>query len=289
MTIIMIRFGPSGNSQSFYDDGFKSSVQMPKWLREKGLDAYEYSCSKGVRIGQEKAIEMGIEAEKNDIMISIHAPYYISMASKDLQKRENSKMYILDTLKAARWMKAKRIVIHVGSCTGMNRQEALNIAIGVLKESIHEADNHGFEDITICPEVLGKINQLGSLEEIIEMCKIDERLIPTVDFAHLHARSMGALNTIDDYIQVIEKIENGLGTYRLKNLHCHFSHVEYTKGGEKRHVNLDDIGFGPDFRPLAEIMVKKNMSPTIICESRENMAEDALKLKEIYMRALRGE
>lgn len=284
----MIRFGPSGNSESFYEQGFKSSVQMPKWLRNLGLDAYEYQCNKGVKVSERTARQIGEQAAANNIFVSIHAPYYISMASVEKEKRDNSKRYIIESMQAARWLGAKRIVIHTGSCSKVSREWALNMAISVLREAMIEADAMGLGDITICPEVLGKLNQLGNLEEILKMCLIDERLIPTVDFGHLHARGMGCLNSVGDFDKVLEQIENALGYERLKNLHCHFSRIEFTSGGEKKHWTLEDKQFGPDFEYLAEAMVKKNMEPVIICESRDNMAEDALKLKNIYEKIAGG-
>lgn len=282
----MIRFGPSGNSESFYEQGYKSSVDMPSWLNMMGLNAYEYQCSKGVKIGRETALQLGLQAADNDVFLSIHAPYYINMSSEEQEKREKSIEYILETLQAAKWMGAQRIVIHTGSCSKVSREWALNTAIQVLRETMRQADELGYSDIVICPEVLGKLNQLGSLEEILEMCKIDERLIPTIDFGHLHARSMGGLNTVEDFEKVIMQIEDVLGSDRLKRLHCHFSRVEFTAGGEKKHWGLSDKQYGPEFEHLAEVLVKKNMEPVMICESRTNMAEDALKLKKIYERVM---
>jgi deoxyribonuclease-4 len=279
---IMIRFGPSGNSKSFYEQGYKSSVQMPAWLSDMGLSAYEYQCNKGVKIREKTALELGEQAAKNNIFLSIHAPYYISMASLDIRKRNNSKRYILDTMQAAKWMGAKRIVMHTGSCSKVSRKWALETASGIMEEVIAEADNLGFSDINLCPEVLGKINQLGSLEEIIEMCKIDERLIPTVDFGHIHARGMGSLNSIEDFENIFNAIENSLGYERVKNLHCHFSRIEFTKGGEKKHWTMDDIQYGPEFELLAEVIYRRGLKPVIICESRDRMAEDAVRLKQIY-------
>lgn len=278
----MIRFGPSGNSESFYEQGFKSSAQMPAWLKAMGLNAYEYSCSKGVKIGEHAAREIGAQAELNGIFLSIHAPYYINMASVEEDKRENSIRYVLETLQAARWMGAKRIVVHTGSCSKISRECALSTAMKVLADTIAEADDAGYGDIAICPEVLGKLNQLGSLDEIMEMCRLDERLIPTIDFGHLYARSIGCFNSIKELEEVMDKIENTLGNYRLKHIHSHFSRIEFTKGGEKKHWTLADDQYGPDFKFLAEVICRRDMEPVIICESRERMAEDALALKKIY-------
>lgn len=278
----MIRFGPSGNSESFYEQGFKSSWQMPSWLNAMGLNAYEYSCSKGVNIREQTAREIGRQAECNDIFLSIHAPYYINMASTEADKRENSIKYVLDTLRVASWMGAKRIVVHIGSCSKICREKALASSINVLSETIKAADEAGYGDITICPEVLGKINQLGSLDEILELCRLDERLIPTVDFGHLYARSFGSFNSVEELQTVMDKIENSLGSYRLKHLHSHFSRIEFTTGGEKRHWTLEDVQFGPEFKYLAEVICRRDMEPVVICESRARMAENALMLKGIY-------
>ncbi|MDQ2085294.1 TIM barrel protein [Herbivorax sp. ANBcel31] len=278
----MIRFGPSGNSESFYNAGYKSSVDMPKWLADMGLNAYEYQCNRGVRIGKEASGKIGEEALKHDIFLSIHAPYYVNMASPEEEKRENSKKHIIKTLNAAKWMGAKRIVVHVGSYSKVDKKWALYTVKKGLSQVIEEADNSGLGEITICPEILGKNNQLGSLEEILDLCKIDERLTPTVDFAHLHARGQGSLSSPADFESVLDILENSLGKERFKNLHCHFSRVEFTKGGEKKHWTMKDIQYGPEFSHLAEIILKKKMEPVIICESRGKMAEDALKMKKIY-------
>jgi deoxyribonuclease-4 len=280
----MIKFGPSGNSQSFYDQGYKSSIQMPSWLGEIGLEAYEYQCSKGVNIGETTARKIGSEAEEHGVFLSIHAPYYINMASEDRYRREKSIWHVLETMKAANWMLAERIVVHVGSCRNIDRKWAMDTAIKCMKETITRADDMGYSHISICPEVLGKINQLGSLDEILEICTIDDRLIPTLDFGHLHARNRGNLNTTEDFIEVLDSAEEILGYDRIKKLHIHFSRIEFTLGGEKKHWTLSDTQYGPEFRYLAEAIYEKNIEPVIICESRENMAEDALELKKIYMK-----
>ncbi|OPX43461.1 putative endonuclease 4 [Ruminiclostridium hungatei] len=281
----MIKFGPSGNSDSFYEQGYKSSSQMPAWLASMGLEAYEYSCSKGVKVGEATAREIGLQAMENNIFLSIHAPYYINMASEEAEKRENSKRYILETMQVARWMGAKRIVVHTGSCSKIPREAALRQALAILAETLELADAAGFGDIHICPEVLGKQNQLGTVEEILEMCKVDERVIPTIDFGHVHARGLGILNSEEDFAAVINMIENYIGKERAKRIHCHFSRIEFSRGGEKRHWNFSDRQYGPEFEHLAPILVKRRMEPVIICESRGMMAEDAVALKKIYMEA----
>lgn len=282
-----IRFGPSGNSLSFYQEGHKSSVEAPGWLAEMGLNAYEYSCAKGVKIKETTATKIGQEAYKNGIALSIHAPYYINMASIDPKKRCNSIQYIMQSLQVARWMGAKRVVFHPGSCGKTDRKKALTRALETMRGAIEEADRCGFGDIVLCPETLGKKNQLGSLEEVLEICRLDDRLLPTIDFGHIHAYTGGGLKTKDDFEAVLDAIEGVLGFEYIKNLHVHFSRVEYTKGGEKKHWTFADTQYGPEFEPLAEVLVKRKLQPIIICESRGTMAEDAMEMRKIYQRALK--
>jgi deoxyribonuclease-4 len=144
------------------------------------------------------------------------------------------------------------------------------------------SEDNGLSDISICPEVLGKKNQLGTLDEILHMCELDESLIPTIDFAHIHARTGGELDSPETFEKVFDRIEAVLGRDRMKNIHIHFSRIEFTDGGEKRHRTLDEMEYGPEFRHLASILLRKAVEPVIICESRGVMAEDALKMKNIY-------
>jgi deoxyribonuclease-4 len=279
---VTVLFGPSGNSQSFYDQGYKSSVDAPGWLKKMGLDAYEYSCTKGVNIKENTASDIGKQAAIHGILLSIHAPYYINMASPDAQKRENSIRYIMESLQAARWMGATRVVFHPGSCSRMKRDTAMEIALDTFERLLKEAKKGGFEDIALCPETLGKRNQLGSLEEVLDMCKLDPMVIPTIDIGHIHAFNNGGLIDDSDYQQVFETIERELGAERSRKLHIHYSRIEYTGSGEKRHRTYAETKFGPEFEPLARQLKAKGIDATIICESRGTMAEDAKLLKGLY-------
>ena len=278
----MIWFGPSGNSDSFYEEGNKNSWQMPAWLRDKGLNAYEYQCNKGTNIKMETSVKIGEEAKKSGIRLSIHGPYYINLASADETKRLNSIQYIVNTLRVADWMGADRIVIHPGNVGKYSRNQAMMLALPVLAEAIRAADREGFTNISICPEVLGKLSNLGDLDEVLTMCQLDERMIPCIDFGHVHARGLGGLRTEGDYQEVFRKLENVVGQERTRKLHIHFSRVEYTAAGERKHHTLADIQYGPEFEPLAKILVDRRIEPVIICESRDRQAEDACILKEIY-------
>ncbi len=277
-----IRFGPSGNSRSFYEQGNKSSLLAPGWLHSMGLDAYEYSCSRGIHLKEESAKELGMEAWLYDIALSIHAPYYINLASQEKDKQERSKGYILDSLKVARWMGATRVVFHPGACSNISRKLALDTAVKLFSECLVLAKQMDLGDIHLCPETMGKRNQLGTLDEVLTLCRLDERVIPTLDFGHIHALGSGSLKTRKDYEKILDQVENELGYDRLKRVHIHFSRIEYTPAGEKKHRTLNETQYGPDFEPLGELIYQKTMTPVIICESQGTMAEDALRLKEFY-------
>ena len=275
-------FGPAGNSESFTKMGYKSSLQVPEYLDKMGLDAFEYQCGRGVNIGAEKARELGILAKEKGITLSLHAPYYISMSSVEKEKRLNSVKYILDSAFVVNQMGGNRIVVHTGSCGKISREEALSLAKDTMKISLSALDDNGLSHIHICPETMGKINQLGTLDEVLSLCELDERLIPCIDFGHLNARTLGGYNTKEQFEGIFEQIQNRLGTERLKSFHSHFSKIEYTSGGEKRHLTFEDNVYGPNFEPVMEIVAKKNLSPTFICESAGTQAEDALLMKNYY-------
>ncbi|MBC8535698.1 TIM barrel protein [Feifania hominis] len=280
------KFGPAGSSDSFFAAGYKASVQMPGWLEKIGLDAFEYQCSKGVNVSEKTAVQIGQKAREHHISLSIHAPYYISLSSKDPEKRDNSIGYILKSARCARFMGAGRIVVHSGSCSGMTREHALELAKDTIRRALAALDAEGLGDITVCPETMGKINQLGTLEEVCELCRLDERLIPTIDFGHLNARTLGGVRGIADYEKLLNLVEDRLGADRLRVFHSHFSKIAYTAGGEKVHLTFADGGeYGPEFEPLAELIARKNLAPTIICESAGTQAEDALAMKRMVLHA----
>ena len=277
------KFGPAGNSQSFVDMGYKDSLDVPEYVAKMGLDAFEYQCGRGVNIGREKAEKLGELAKAKNIALSLHAPYYISMSSLEEEKRDKSVDYIMQSALAVSAMGGERIVIHAGSCGKQTREAALSLALDTAKKAIAALDDAGLSHIRMCMETMGKINQLGDLNEVLTLCCLDERMLPCIDFGHLNARTHGGLKTKADFEEILNQIGNRLGVSRLNEFHSHFSKIEYSEGGEKRHLTFEDTVYGPDFLPLTELVAKRNLSPTIICESAGTQAEDALAMKMAYI------
>ena len=280
------KFGPAGTSDNFKKMGYKSSLDVPEFIVKSGLDCFEYQCGRGVNIGTEKAALLGKKAKEKGITLSLHAPYYISMSSVEEEKRLNSINYILDSARAVNAMGGDRIVVHTGSCGKISREEALELAIDTMKKAIDALDSEGLSNIHICPETMGKVNQLGTLYEVMELCKLDERLIPCIDFGHLNARDLGVIKTKEDYENILNTVKNELGSERYKNFHSHFSKIEYTTGGEKRHLTFEDTVYGPQFEPLMELIAKHGLSPVFICESAGTQDIDAKQMKDYYERVL---
>ena len=276
-------FGTGGNSDSFYADGKKSTVQAPEWIKLRGLDAYEFEAGNGLNAGEATLQKIGDAAREHGILMSFHTPYFISLSGTDPEKRLKSIDYISRSLRASELLGADTIVIHAGSAAKISREEAMRLASDTLYKNL---DVNGNTDIRMGIETMGKINQLGTLEEVIELCKISPKYHPVVDFGHLNARNIGnAFPDVDSYRAIFDRIANELGDEYAYNLHCHFSKIEYTGAGEKRHLTFADTVYGPDFEPLAEAIVREGVCPRIISESDGTQAEDALAMKKIWENA----
>ncbi len=275
------RFGPAGNAISF---PYKSSLEAPGWLAGMGLELYEYQCGRGVSTGEQTARQLGRRAREAGVSLSVHGPYFISLSNPSEESLRKNINYVISACRAADWMGAEQVVIHSGAVMGRTRRQAQDISLRSLKEILRVCDGEGFGHISLCPETMGKVNQLGDLDEVLELCGLDERLTPTVDFGHLYARSFGAEDGAEAMARILDRMAQALGEERASRFHGHFSRIEFTpKGGEKRHRTFQDSGgFGPDPAPLLQELARRGWSPTIICESAGTQAEDAAALQTMY-------
>ena len=272
-----IRFGPAGKPV-----GFKGPMEnVPSYLAEIGLDALEYEAVRGVNIREEKARLLGEEAEKHGVLLSLHAPYFVNLAAEKQETVEASIRRIVQSLQAAEWMNAYIVVFHPGYYKGLSREEALKRTVEALRRAWDEARSLGVARPWLGPETTGKTSQIGSLEDLAEICGAVERCRPTVDWAHLYARSEGAvIVSKEDVVRVIDFVEKHFGTEALKPLHQHFSRIEYGRGGEKRHHVMAAQEYGPEFRHVCGALKELGVDSVIISES-PLLDKDALVMKEI--------
>ena len=275
----MALFGPAGLADSFKTKGYKKSIQVADYLSEFGLTAFEYQAGRGVKISTDRAKQLSSVLADKNIQVSIHAPYFISMSSLEEEKRLNSVNYILQSAAALDAMGGRRIIFHSGSCGKITRQEALAKAMDTMGLIIQAMDDNGFGHMTLCPETMGKVNQLGSLDEVLALCSVDKRILPCIDFGHLNARDGGIIKGKDDYLRIIDRMAEKLKDDRFMYFHSHFSKIEYTTGGEKRHLTFRDNVWGPEFEPLMDVVYENNLSPVFICESAGTQTEDAQTMK----------
>lgn len=278
-------FGPGGNSNSFYDTGYKSTVDAPEFVKNFGLDAYEYEAGRGVNASTDTLKKIGEAAKNNGVKMTVHAPYFISLSSVDEEKRIGSSRYILQSAQALKALGGDLMVIHAGSTAKLDRKVALDYAKGAIEYALQRLTDEGLYGVKLGIETMGKVNQLGTIDEVLSMCEIDGTVVPVVDFGHMNAREQGnVFVTLDDYKRVFELISQKCGSDVAENLHCHFSKIEYTVGGEKRHLTFSDSIYGPEPALLSRAICELGVCPTIICESDGTQAEDALFMKQEYLK-----
>ena len=278
------RFGTAGLSDSYPGKTFDPE-KIAAYTAGFGLTAFEYQCGRGVRLAHDKAAALGAACAAKGIALSVHAPYYISMSSLEEDKRLHSIDYLLQSCALVKALGGRRVVFHSGSCGKQSRKAALEKALDTMRRAVAAVDAAGYGDCILCPETMGKVNQLGTLDEVLALCSVDERITPCIDFGHLYARSQGTEFAGDhaaaDYAALLDKLQV-LGPARAAQFHAHFSRIAYTKGGEKCHLTLGDTAYGPPHAPLLALLKARGLAPTIICESDGTQAEDARTLAQAY-------
>ena len=278
----MIKFGPSGNSEAFFAAGKSKSEESALWVKNMGLNAFEYSFGRGVNLSDARAVQIGKAFSGAGVEISVHAPYYINFANPEEENAEKSYAYVISSAEKVKLMGGKRIVFHPACQGKMKREAAVDLTekrLYTLKDRIYE---RGLDNLLFCPETMGKLGQIGTIEEIVRFCKIDRIFIPTVDFGHVNARECGSLKTEDDYSRRLEYMIKELGEEKMKHFHIHFSKIEYSAKGEVKHLTFEDQKYGPEFEPLSKALKKFGLEPVIICESAGTQDIDALKMQKIY-------
>lgn len=278
----MIKFGPSGNSLSFYAMGYKHTAEAPDYLNKFNLDCFEYSFGRGITVSQAKAEEIGAAFKLKQKEISVHAPYFINFANPDDDAAQKSYGYVLNSAKYLKYFGGNRLVFHPAAQGKVSREEAVSKTadrLKILRDLIYE---NGLEDVYYCPETMGKLAQIGTLEEIIDFCKIDKVFLPAIDFGHINAREQGSLKTVNDYKSRLEYMIAELGYERVKHFHVHFSKIMYGGKGEIKHLTFQDEIYGPEFEPLAVALRELKLEPYIVSESDGTQAEDASQMKQIY-------
>ncbi len=274
-----IRFGPAGKPVDLKSADYLKAIE---YIANEGLDALEYEAVRGVRISQKKALELKIQAEKYNVVLSLHAPYYINLASPKEETTKKSIDRLKQAIQAASWMNAYVVVFHPGYYKdNPSTRHALERVINALKQVEEWMKSSGIKNVYISPETTGKRTQVGSLEEVVEICRNIDYCRPTIDWAHLHARHLGQrITSVNDVIEVIEYVERELGREAVNPLHTHFSRIEYGEGGEREHHTMDEKEYGPEFHNVCQAYKETGIKAVVISES-PLLDKDALIMKKI--------
>jgi deoxyribonuclease-4 len=279
------RFGPAGVPPYFRELGAELA-DVPLLLREEELDAFEYQASRWGQVPQmkqESAEQLGLEAKKNDVLLSVHGSYFVNLAGTK-EVLEASKRRLIACARGAQWMDAYVVVFHLGYYGAAGKAKSFSDCVQALKAIVQNMNALGLRNVKLGPETMGKHLQVGSLEEILTVCETVEGTQLVIDWGHLHARTGGRLKTADDFRTVVEQAEKRLGTEAVRNMHCHFSKIEFTKHGERRHRTLDEKRFGPDFGSFARVIVDFKLCPVVICET-PFLDVDSNKMRNTYLEA----
>lgn len=282
----MTKFGVAGNSRSFFDDGYSKTIEAAKWCQDRGIELFEYSFGRGLTMNNATAKLIGKEFMLYNIELSVHAPYFINFANTDEMMIAKSIAYVTKSIEKVKCFGGNRVIFHPAAQGKLNRNDAIAICKENLKKLILKIEENPIEDVKIFPETMGKLGQIGTVDEIIEFCNMADYIYPCMDFGHINARQQGCLKSVKDYDLIITKMLDNLPSEKVKNMHIHFSKIQYGPKGEIKHLTFQDETYGPNFQPLAEILTKYTLSPNIICESNGTQAEDAIEMKEIYYKTL---
>ena len=275
----MVIFGPAGSCDEVVSNKMKRKEQSD-FLIGLGLSAYEYPFTFGVNMNEKSKQEMIEYFSNKGFKLSVHAPYYINFASNDPEKLKNTYKYLLDSVLKAREIGADRVVFHSGSLTNQTREQAMENCIKNLKEFITILDEYDIHDCYICPETMGKHGQIGTWQEVKQMCALDDRIIPCLDFGHINAFTLGGLSSEDKYEEIISAFVDDL---KKTEIHIHFSRIEYTNKGEKKHLTLDeDSEFGPSYMEMINSLKKFSANFRVISESNGTQSVDSNKMQEYY-------
>lgn len=276
----MALFGPQGNSAAFYQDGRTSSWQAIGWISGLGLTCYEYAYGRGFPVGDESLEQIAAQAAQYNMPLSMEGLYFMNLA--DGLADGKTMKYFDEDLRVARDLGAARMAFHPGSLGDKSREEALAEAKQTLAALVKHKNECGLQNLILCPEIADELRDLGTVDDIIQLCSIDECVYPGMAFGHLQAITGGSLKSKEDYAKVLDQVKSGVGEEKYRRMHIEFAHVEYSDAGEREKLTFADKTWGPFFEPLAELIVERDLDPWCICTSKDTQVEDAVSMKKMY-------
>jgi len=267
-------FGTAGVPHSAQAPSTTSGIER---IAELGLGCMEMEFVRGVRMSEAGAASVAETATRRGIKLSAHAPYYINFNAHEPEKIRASQQRLLRTARIASLCGAESVVFHTGYYLGDPPEEVYDTVKKYLTETLNQLKQEN-NQITIRPEILGKLSQFGTPDELFNLCSELEGLAPCIDFAHWHART-GKFNSYEEFASILSQLEQRLGRASLDDMHIHLSGIHYGAKGELKHLNLKDSDL--NYTEILRALRDCEAGGIIICES-PNLEEDALLLQAIY-------
>ncbi len=276
LKIDKLRFGTAGMPLSTPNPNTENAIRH---VRKLNLDALELEFVRSVFLKEEKAKIIGKIAREEDVVLTAHAPYYINLNAKEEEKIKASIKRIKDSVRAVHYAKGYSVVFHPGFYFKDDHKKVYEKIKNNIKILVKELEDEGINDVWIRPETMGKPTQFGSLNEVLNISESINNVMPCIDFAHLHARSIGKYNTKKEFEEILIKIEEKLGREGLNNMHVHFSGINYGEKGEKNHLILEESDF--NYKDWIKTIKEFKLKGVFISES-PNIEEDAILIKKLY-------
>lgn len=280
-----IIFASYGNSENFYKQGFKNSFQAPKYLKNMGLNGYEYLCNQGVHISDDGCEELKKIAKENNISLSVRGYDFILMSALSEEKKDYELNIIKETIRTAHKLGADRVVFPLDNCAVKSRAFVKKSTLKILDCALKSLKEEGICNVFVALETMGLIHDYGTFDEVLAMCRENEMLMPCINVGNLYARGLGAEIKKDDFENMFSKIKKHLGFYRGNNFHIYYSKTEFTNQGFRDNVDFCEKGYEEQsYKNLIDAVISSKITPFIAAKSPNNSDFDSLEMKKYYMK-----
>jgi len=252
----------------------KNTIEGIKRVAELGLSAMELEFVRGINLTPETAARAREVSKELGVVLTAHAPYYINLLSDRIDVRKASIQRIVESAKVAYMAGAWSVVFHSGYYGKCDPEEAVRIVRDSLKQVVKTLADMGVK-VWVRPETMGGVAEVGSLSEVLSIVEGVEMALPAIDFAHIYARSIGRINDLESFREILVEVEKRLGSEALRNSHIHMSGITYGERGERAHLNFDESEF--NWAAAVGVLKEFDVGGVVISES-PNLEEDALKI-----------